>query len=52
MPKLDLQLPALANAAGPDGELWAWIRKYDDFLRYMAWVIESLKAGEQGFEPL
>jgi CRISPR-associated endonuclease/helicase Cas3 len=37
---------------GPGGELWAWIGKYDSFLGYMAWVVEALKAGEKGFEPL
>ena len=37
---------------GHDGELWAWIGKYDSFLGYMAWVIEAFKAGEKGFEPL
>lgn len=37
---------------GPDGELWAWIGKYDSFLGYMAWVVEKLKAGPIGFEPL
>jgi hypothetical protein len=37
---------------GPGGELWGWIGKYDSFLGYMAWVIEALKAGEKGFEPL
>lgn len=37
---------------GPDGELWAWIGTYDSFLGYMAWVIESLKAGRTGLEPL
>lgn len=31
---------------GSDGELWAWIGKYDSFLGYMAWVIES---GQTGF---
>ncbi|MBI4662729.1 MAG: hypothetical protein HY735_28275 [Verrucomicrobia bacterium] len=52
MPKSGFQLPALTNTLGPDGKLWAWIGKYDDFLGYMAWVMESLKAGEKGFEPL
>jgi CRISPR-associated endonuclease/helicase Cas3 len=37
---------------GPGSELWAWIGKYDSFLGYMAWVVEALKAGEKGFEPL
>jgi CRISPR-associated endonuclease/helicase Cas3 len=37
---------------GPGGELWAWIGQYDSFLGYMAWVVEALKAGERGFEPL
>ena len=37
---------------GHDGELWAWIGKYDSFLGYMAWVIEALKAGDTGFGPL
>jgi hypothetical protein len=37
---------------GPGGELWAWIGKYDSFLGYMAWVVEALKAGQKGFEPL
>ena len=52
MTKSVLQFPALANAAGPDGELWSWIGNYDSFLGYMAWVIGRLKAGEKGFEPL
>ncbi len=33
---------------GHDEELWAWIGKYDDFLGYMAWVVES----QAGFGPL
>lgn len=37
---------------GPDGELWAWIGNYDNFLGYMAWVIRMLKVGQTGFEPL
>ena len=37
---------------GPDGELWVWIGKYDGFLGYMAWVIDALKSGQTGFEPL
>ena len=37
---------------GLGGELWAWIGKYDSFLGYMAWVVEALKAGQTGFEPL
>ena len=34
---------------GHDGELWAWIGKYDSFLGYMAWVVDS---SQTGFEPL
>jgi CRISPR/Cas system-associated endonuclease/helicase Cas3 len=34
---------------GHDGELWAWIGKYDSFLGYMAWVVDS---GQTGLEPL
>jgi len=34
---------------GPDGEVWAWIGKYDSFLGYMAWVLDT---GQTGFEPL
>jgi CRISPR-associated endonuclease/helicase Cas3 len=37
---------------GRDGEMWAWIGKYDGFLGYMAGVLELLKAGQRGFEPL
>jgi hypothetical protein len=37
---------------GRAGEMWAWVGKYDSFLGYMAWVVEALKAGERGFEPL
>ena len=37
---------------GSDGELWAWVGKYDSFLGYMAGVLPLLKAGAKGFEPL
>ena len=37
---------------GANGELWAWIGKYDSFLGYMAWVIEALETRKNGFEPL
>jgi CRISPR-associated endonuclease/helicase Cas3 len=46
--KLDAtKLPV--KPVGPDGELWAWIGKYDSFLGYMAWVLDS---GQTGLEPL
>jgi CRISPR-associated endonuclease/helicase Cas3 len=34
---------------GHDGELWAWIGKYDSFLGYMAWMVDP---SQTGFEPL
>ncbi|MEO8428619.1 MAG: CRISPR-associated endonuclease Cas3'' [Verrucomicrobiota bacterium] len=37
---------------GHDGELWAWIGAYDNFVGYMAGVLSLLKAGQKGFEPL
>ncbi len=37
---------------GPDGELWAWIGKYNGFLGYMASVLDLLRTGQKGFEPL
>jgi len=37
---------------GPNGELWAWIGKYDGFLGYMAGVLDLLRTGQKGFEPL
>jgi hypothetical protein len=37
---------------GWDGDLWAWIGEYDNFLGYMAWVVKWLQAQQVGFEPL
>jgi len=37
---------------GPNDELWGWIGSYDSFLGYMAGVLELLRAGQKGFEPL
>jgi hypothetical protein len=37
---------------GLDGELWAWIGAYDNFLGYMAGVLPLLRAGQEGIEPL
>jgi hypothetical protein len=37
---------------GSYDKLWAWIGTYDDFLGYMAGVLELLRSGQKGFEPL
>jgi CRISPR-associated endonuclease Cas3-HD len=37
---------------GRDGEVWAWIGRYDKFLGYMAGVLDLMKAGRTGFDPL
>jgi CRISPR-associated endonuclease/helicase Cas3 len=34
---------------GGDQELWAWIGRYDNFLGYRAWVLDS---GQTGLQPL
>ncbi len=37
---------------GENGELWAWIGDYDDFLGYMAWMVKALENGSPCSAPL
>jgi hypothetical protein len=44
----EFKLPEIRGLPG----VYRWNLKYTPFLGYMAGVLELLKAGKQGFEPL